>query len=61
MNDERLTKLEKDIAAIQERNRRVEAGKAWETSAFRIPTIGYFLSAQSLPPIRRWWTGKHSR
>jgi hypothetical protein len=73
-----------EIAAIKERNRRVEADKAWERSGFRIfsitaityiiasfvmyaigianyllsaliPTIGYFLSTQSLPVIKRWW------
>lgn len=30
-----LQQLEKRIAAIEERNRRVEADKAWEVSAFR--------------------------
>ena len=73
-----------EIAAIKERNRRVEADKAWERSGFRIlsitvatyiiasvvmyaigianyllsaliPAIGYFLSTQSLPIIKRWW------
>jgi hypothetical protein len=76
--------LATEIAAIKERNRRVEADKAWERSGFRIlsiaaityiiasvvmyaigianyllsaliPTIGYFLSTQSLPVIKRWW------
>jgi hypothetical protein len=77
-------KLAGEIAAIKERNRRVEADKAWERSGFRIlsitiityiiaslvmgaigianyllsaliPAIGYFLSTQSLPIIKRWW------
>ncbi len=30
-----LQRLEKEIAAIEERNRRVEADKAWETSYTR--------------------------
>ena len=76
-----------EIAAIKERNRRVETDKAWERSWFRIlsitvatyiiasavmyaigianyllsaliPTIGYFLSTQSLPVIKRWWIKK---
>jgi hypothetical protein len=76
--------LAEEVKAIKERNRRVEADKAWERSAFRIfsitvityiiasvvmytigisnyllsaliPTIGYFLSTQSLPIIKRWW------
>ena len=81
---EKIENLEKEIKIIKERNRRVEADKAWETSWFRIffiaaityiiaaivlyfigaknfllnalvPTIGYFLSTQSLPAIKRWW------
>ena len=31
--------LEKEVSLIQERNQRVEADKAWETSAFRVITI----------------------
>jgi len=79
--------LEKEIDLIKERNKRVEADKAWETSAFRvisivvmtyivtaivfyfigvqkfllsalIPTVGYCLSTQSLPFIKRWWMNK---
>ncbi len=38
MND-KITKLEKDIILIKERNNRVEANKAWETSFFRTVTI----------------------
>ena len=76
--------IEKEIILIKERNLKVEADKAWETSFFRIvlisivtyviasfvmyfigvknfllnaliPTIGYLLSAQSLPLIKHWW------
>ncbi len=34
--DDKIRQLEKEIEAIKERNARVEAGKAWETSGFRI-------------------------
>lgn len=37
--EERIQKLEKEITAIKERNLRVEADKAWETSNFRIFSI----------------------
>ena len=79
--------IEKEIQQIHERNKRVEAEKAWETSPFRIaiicvityttttivfaaigvklyllnaliPTIGFFLSTQSLPPIKKWWINR---
>ena len=82
--EEELGQLKRDVAAIKERNRRVEADKAWETSRFRIfsitvvtyiiaavalfsignsapftnaliPTIGFFLSVQSLPLVKRVW------
>ncbi len=85
--EEKIQKLEKEVATIKERNLRVEADKAWETSNFRIfsitiityiiaalvlyfigaknfllsalvPTAGFFLSVQSLPVIKRWWTKK---
>ncbi len=88
--DERIQNLENEIRAIKERNLRVEADKAWETSGFRIvslcvityivavcvlyvigvgnfflsalvPTAGFFLSVQSLPFIKRWWTKKFLR
>lgn len=78
------------LKAIEERNRRVEADKAWERSGFRImliaaltygiaavfllstnlpnpflnalvPTIGYVLSMQSIPAIKKWWLQKHQR
>ena len=80
--------FEKEIALIQERNKRVEADKAWETSYFRIglitvityivafivlyclgndkfflnalvPVIGYLLSAQSIPMVKRRWIKKY--
>ena len=85
--EERIQKLEKEIISINERNKRVEADKAWETSWFRIgcisiltyifaviflyyirannvflnaliPTVGFFLSTQSLPFIKKWWIQK---
>lgn len=85
--EERIKEIEKEIATIKERNLRVEADKAWETSKFRVlsitvityiiasvvlfllnaknfllsalvPTIGYFLSMQSLPAIKKWWVKK---
>lgn len=37
--EKRLRELEKEVAAIQDRNRRVEKDKAWETSTFRIITV----------------------
>jgi hypothetical protein len=78
---EELEELKREVELIQERNRKVEADKAWETSLFRIgficlityittaivfyfigvknflisalvPTIGYYLSIQSLPFIK---------
>jgi len=80
--------LEKEIEAIKERNKKVEADKAWETSKTRvlsilvmtyiitaivfyiiginnfllnafIPTVGFFLSTQSLPFIKKWWVNKN--
>ena len=79
--------FEREIQKINERNKRVEAEKAWEVSPFRIilicvttyvttaivfaaigvkmyflnafiPTIGFFLSTQSLPPIKKWWINR---
>lgn len=76
--------IEAALRTIEERNRRVEADKAWEVSMFRratiaittyliavaalvsigserpfldalIPTIGYVLSVQSLPILKKWW------
>ena len=37
--EEKIQKLEKEISDIKERNSRVEADKAWETSSFRIFSI----------------------
>jgi len=82
-----LEELKSEIDLIKERNERVEADKAWETSNFRvfsivamtyiitalvfyiigvknfllnalIPTLGFYLSTQSLPFIKKWWTNK---
>ena len=52
--------VELEIKAIKERNARVEADKAWETSAFRISTIcaiTYVVAALVLCVIHthRWW------
>jgi hypothetical protein len=81
--------IEKEILLIKERNKRVEADKAWEKSGLRIflvsattyiiaslvlyligaenvllsalvPTVGYYLSTQSLPVIKKWWTDRYS-
>jgi uncharacterized membrane protein AbrB (regulator of aidB expression) len=46
MNEERLEKLEQEIKAIKERNKRVEADKAWETSSMRklvVAILTYFV------------------
>jgi len=88
--EERIQKLEKEIEEIKQRNLRVEADKAWETSYFRVflisvviyiiascvlyfigsvnyllnalvPPIGYFLSVQSLPFIKKWWVKNHEK
>jgi hypothetical protein len=37
--EEQIKKLEKELVEIKERNLRVEADKAWETSRFRIFSI----------------------
>lgn len=87
MEQTEIKEIQKEIQIIKERNIRVEADKAWETSIFRIasimvityiiasvvlyfigannfllgalvPTVGYFLSTQSLPFIKKWWTNK---
>ncbi|HLG25624.1 MAG TPA: hypothetical protein VI588_02410 [Candidatus Gracilibacteria bacterium] len=40
MNEmEKTELLEKELEAVKERNKRVEADKAWETSGFRIGMI----------------------
>ncbi len=85
--EERLKHIEEELRAIAERNRRVEADKAWETSFFRmytlagiiyllamfllyligtehilfgalVPAIGFILSVQTLPAVKRWWLRK---
>ena len=46
--EDRIKKLEQYIQEIEERNRRVEANKAWETSGFRkfiIFVITYIVAA----------------
>ena len=82
--EERLQRVERELQAISERNVRVEADKAWETSLFRmsaiavftygaatlvlyligaeniffgalVPVLGFILSVQSLPALKRWW------
>lgn len=84
MIEERLDQLERELAQLKQRNSKVEADKAWETSPFRVysicaitylvavallfaigadrpllgavvPVIGFLLSTQSLPAIKRWW------
>ncbi len=86
--ESRIASLEKELSDIKERNARVEADKAWETSRFRvaslcvityliaslvmfvidvtnplvnalIPTLGFFLSTQTLPVVKRWWVRKY--
>jgi len=76
--------FEKEINLIKERNKKVEADKAWETSKTRvisilgmtyiitaivfyfigvknfmlsalIPSVGFYLSTQSLPFIKKMW------
>ena len=37
--EERIQQLEREVQALKERNRRVEAEKGWETSYFRIFSI----------------------
>jgi len=39
MIEQKIQELEKSIEEIQERNRRVEADKAWEVSTFRKGSI----------------------
>ena len=78
------------LEAIEMRNARVEADKAWEQSFTRVsvialityiaaviflffvalphpylnalvPAIGYVLSMQSLPIVKKWWVRQRSR
>lgn len=79
---------EEEVTLLKERNRRVEADKAWEVSVFRkslvalltyvvtalvfyiigvdkyllsafVPTVGYLLSIQTIPLVKRWWIKKY--
>ncbi len=88
--DEQIQNLEREVRGLQERNRRVEAEKAWETSFVRVlsialityvvagivlyyigvtnfflaalvPVLGYILSTQSLPRVKRWWMERFLR
>lgn len=88
--EKRIQKIEEELRIIAERNARVEADKAWETSFFRtcvlatityiiaavllylvgtqrflagalVPTVGYILSVQTLPAMKRWWVRRFSR
>ncbi len=46
--EERIQKMEQELIQIKERNVRVQADKAWETSAFRkitIAVITYILAS----------------
>lgn len=83
-----MKELEKRIAEIEERNKKVEKDKAWETCILRkiliivltyifatlyltvadttnpflgavVPTVGFFLSTQSLNIIKKYWLKKH--
>jgi len=85
--EERVQQLGEEVRGLQARNLRVEADKAWETSATRvislllvtyviatlalmaigntepyrnalIPTIGFFLSLQSLPFLKKAWIAR---
>lgn len=38
--DERLQRVEEELRSIKERNARVEADKTWETSVFRMLSLG---------------------
>ncbi|MEK7584799.1 MAG: hypothetical protein AAB490_06160 [Patescibacteria group bacterium] len=82
--DDKIKAIEQELRSIRDRNQRVEADKAWETSTTRviaitsvtyivagfvlyligiakpflaalIPAIGYYLSVQSLPMLKRSW------
>jgi hypothetical protein len=90
VNDDDLKRLEEQLDVIKQRNARVEADKAWETSSFRIgsicaitylvaaallyvigserfwlgalvPTVGFLLSAQTPPALKRWWIARRYR
>lgn len=53
--DERLNHIEEELRSIKERNARVDADKAWETSLFRMLSLGlitYLVAALLLYLIR---------
>ena len=81
------SEIKEELQVLKDRNGRVEAEKAWETSAARIgsialgtyviaglaltmigndhpwrnaliPAIGYFLSTQSLPFLKKHWIAR---
>jgi hypothetical protein len=85
--EDRLKHIEQNIDVIMKRNARVEADKAWETSLFRmlslgaaiylaaivllyliraeniflaalVPVVGFILSVQTFPALKRWWIKK---
>lgn len=82
-------RLDAFMAKLEERNRRVELDKAWETSLMRtvciclltyvaagalilligthhpwlaalIPAACFFMSTQTLPHIKEWWSSKRN-
>lgn len=55
MEHDQFTGLEKRISAIEERNRRVESDKAWETSAIRIVSLG--LMTYVIAALAFWMIG----
>lgn len=88
--EDRIATIEAELNALRQRNARVEADKAWETSSFRmasvsaityavaaiamfligvrnpalnalIPTLGFFLSTQTLPVVKKGWIERHVR
>jgi hypothetical protein len=85
-----MKELEKRIEAIEERNKRVEGDKSWETSWLRklliivltyifavlylkiadttnpllgavVPTVGFFLSTQTLNVIKKQWLKRRNK
>ena len=85
--EDNIKELEKRINDIENRNKRVEGDKAWETSTLRkiliivltyifavlylkiadttnpffgavVPTVGFFLSTQTLSIVKKWWLSK---
>ncbi|MCB9805765.1 hypothetical protein H6775_01230 [Candidatus Nomurabacteria bacterium] len=84
---DKIIELEKRVENIEQRNKKVEAEKDWETSWTRVillvlvtyilvsllmyflniadplinsfvPTLGFFISVQSLPILKKWWINK---